>query len=169
MNNYTRIYFQFITVFLKYIAAVSTRLYSFTFNRWHFLKQIRSLVPRHTQYQFFVIITMHIFELLHIEWLPPQWHNWVRTWVGAFSRFLRTYIGVNWDSPSDGEISPLWFISPCLSISAYNLYIFNKFSNTPLQNSLLEIFCNTPISFVFCVSLFKKLLLKDVCWKREPQ
>ena len=46
-------------------------------------------------------------------------------------------------------------MSPRLSIRIYSLTV-DKFSNA-------QIFCNTPICFVFCDYLLKKFLLKGVC------
>ena len=51
--------------------------------------------------------------------------------------------------PSDGQISPFWFMSPRLPSRVYDLPA-DKFSDTPLQNSSLEIFCNTPIQSTLC-------------------
>ena len=59
--------------------------------------------------------------------------------------------------PSDEEISPFCFISLRLPIRVYNLPVLDKFSNAPLQNTLLDIVCNTPTYFVFCDYLLKKL------------
>ena len=64
--------------------------------------------------------------------------------------------------PSDGKISPFRSCLLRLLIRVYILPVFEKFSDAPIQNSLLEIFCSTPIRFVFCDCLFKKLLLEDV-------
>ena len=65
-------------------------------------------------------------------------------------------------SPSDGEISPFWFISSRLPVSANNLPVFEKFSDAPHQNSSSQIIRNTPTCFVFCDCLFKKFPLKEV-------
>ena len=35
-----------------------------------------------------------------------QWRNWVKAWAGAFSRYLATYIGVNWEKISIVTIKP---------------------------------------------------------------
>ena len=61
-------------------------------------------------------------------------------------------------SPSDKEISPFWFISPRLTVSANNFPVFGNFSDAPRQNSSSQIFRNTPTCFVFCDCLFKKIL-----------
>ena len=59
------------------------------------------------------------------------------------------------------ETLPFWVLSPRLPIRVYDLPIFDKFLDAPLQNSLPENFFNTSIYFVFCNWLFKKLRLKD--------
>ena len=65
-------------------------------------------------------------------------------------------------SPPDGEISPFWFISSCLPVSANNLPTFKDFSDAPRQSSSSQIFCSTPTCFVFCDCFSKKFFLKAV-------
>ena len=65
-------------------------------------------------------------------------------------------------SPSDGEISPFRFTSPRLPMSANNLPVFEKISNSPRQNSSSQIIRNTPLAVCFVTVFFKKILLKEV-------
>ena len=74
----------------------------------------------------------------------------------------RTILQIRHLSPCDGEMSPFWFISSRLPVSANNLAVFENFSDAPCQNSSSEIFCNIPTCFVFCDCLFKKYSLKEV-------
>ena len=70
-----------------------------------------------------------------------QWRNWVRTWASAFlagARFLETFIDVNGDSPVRCGVIFVFF--PRLPIRVYNLLVFEKFSDVPLQNFLVKIF-----------------------------
>ena len=67
-------------------------------------------------------------------------------------------------SPSDGEITPFWFISFPLSVSANNLPVFENFSDGLPQNSLPQIFRNTPTCFVLRDCLFNKFPLKEVSY-----
>ena len=69
--------------------------------------------------------------------------------------------------PSEGEISPFWFMCPYLPTKVYNLTVFEKFLDVSLQNFSLEIFCNTPIGFVilrllFQENSFKRCFLSDI-------
>ena len=67
----------------------------------------------------------------------------------------------------DGEISPSWFILSLLPFKAYNISVFDKFSNsTRLQTHSCKYF-ETTICFTFCDCLFKKLLVKDQ--KQSPE
>ena len=52
-------------------------------------------------------------------------------------------------SPSDGEISPFWFNSPRLPLSANNLLVSGKNSDAPRKNSSSQIIHNTPFALCF--------------------
>ena len=56
-------------------------------------------------------------------------------------------------SQSDREISPFWFNSPRLHVSANNLPVFEKISDAPRQNSSSQIIRNTPLA-LYCVTVF---------------
>ena len=64
-------------------------------------------------------------------------------------------------SPSNGEISPFWFNSPRLSVSANNLPVFEKLSNAPHQNSSSQIIRNTPLALCFVTVFIIIIFLKE--------
>ena len=83
--------------------------------------------------------------------------------VGCESGYLQTCQL----SPSDGEISPFWLISPRLPVRAQNLPVFAKLSQSPRENSpFSEIFLtniyhyNISIFFVFCNCVHREILFK---------
>ena len=52
-------------------------------------------------------------------------------------------------SPSDKEISPIWFSSPPLPVKANNVPVFEKITGTPRQNLSSQTICNTPLTLCF--------------------
>ena len=63
---------------------------------------------------------------------------------------------------SNRDISPIWLISPCLPVSAYNLPVFDKFSSAVGQNSSFQRFYNILNCFVFFNCSLKELPFKVV-------
>ena len=57
-------------------------------------------------------------------------------------------------SPSNGEISPFWFNSPRLPVSANNLPVIRKISDAPRQNFSSEILGNTLLALCFATVFF---------------
>ena len=114
------------------------------------------------------MLESHKKRLSQDELIKPQ-EKMKHTFLTAVNKFqlrqkplLQSILLTRRLSPSDGKVSPFWFISSRLPVSANNLPVFEIFSDAPHQNSPSQIFLNTPTCFLFCDCLFEKFPLKEV-------